>query len=52
MLQGKFSSIAYLPLEKIIERITGRETYDMKDLQSITVYEFLDKEGLKKEELK
>ena len=40
VLKDKFDSIAYLPLDQMIERITGRPTYQMDDLKKITKYQF------------
>ena len=44
VLKDKFDSIAYLPLDPMIERITGRPKYEIEDLKKITKY-YLFKEG-------
>ena len=46
VLQGKFATIAYLPIESIIERISGRDTYNMEDLRKITEYRRYDSDAV------
>ena len=51
VLDGKFPSLAYLPLKDFILRVTGRETFTTSDLKSITKCCVYDGERLEIHEL-
>ena len=36
VLDGKLDAVSYLPLQDIIDRISGKDTYTVAELRSIT----------------
>ena len=43
VLDGRLNDIAYMPLDSFIQRIIGRETYNIIDLKKITEFSICPK---------